>query len=130
MERSVSSGSLHIQKFQDILLADSYMCLPSDFPRPSNHMIAAIQSDKKGGSEKPFRESTWRKNLTGYDTPKKDIVSIQLCSAKIHCRLCQMATCLTRLDQRLHNIEVIGRGGPSPPWPKSVGVVRAGSVCR
>ena len=71
MERSVSSGSLHIQKFQDILLADSYMCLPSDFPRPSNHMIAAIQSDKKGGSEKPFRESTWRKNLTGHDTPKK-----------------------------------------------------------
>ena len=61
MERSVMSGSfaLNIQgRHLQLLLADSYMCLPSDFPCPSSyHMIAAIRTDNEGGAEKqPIQE--------------------------------------------------------------------------
>ena len=72
MERSVRSGTFtgfrwkgfeggsfaYIQaRHLQLLLADSYMCLPSDFPRPSYHMIAAIRTDNEGGAEKqPIQE--------------------------------------------------------------------------
>ena len=126
MERSVRSQewefciySRHLQ----LLLADSYMCLPSsDFPRPcypviaaTYPVIAAIRPDKEGGPEKPLQESA----------SKTTFQSLLI----IPCRRCQMATCLTRLDQRLHNTGVIRPGGPQPPRPKSGGLLRAGSVC-
>ena len=58
MERSVRSFAYIQARHLQLLLADSYMCLPSDFPRPSSyHMIAAIRTDNEGGAEKqPFQE--------------------------------------------------------------------------
>ena len=57
MERSVRSFAYIQARHLQLLLADSYMCLPLDFPRPCYPMIAAIPTDKEGGPEKPFQKS-------------------------------------------------------------------------